>query len=488
MRSLIAVVLLSISSRTHWRGGASIKVSRTFLLRSVVLAVVSGYLLLLGVLGEGMRYLGPQLPQLLMLSLGFFLGVALLPVLLSERLKRELKVFLHKNFHLSKYDYRAQWLDLTEGLASIESGEELLKRVLFAYCDIFGVKGGALFQHREGCGWFCAAAIREMEEIKEKIEDDNLLVAYLRQRHWVFSSRDHNPGILAQNAALIERHRISFVVPLFESETLIGFVVLGEQVVSGEQYRYEDFDLMKTIARQASVAIQHQRLSEQLTHAKAVQAVGNLATFVLHDLKNLAATISLIVENAEQHIENHEFQKDLLANLGATAKKMHGLIGRLRNLGESGLFEIRPADLLALVQRSAELVQGETIVVQGTPETALVDEEELQKVLVNLFMNAVEASSSGARITAEVGFAGMPFVRVSDKGCGMSASFIRSELFAPFRSTKRSGLGIGMYHCRQIVAAHGGRIDVASIEGSGTVFTVWLPGPADGAAGITQAA
>lgn len=491
LRSLLFVVatLMMSYSRTHWRGVARVKISQTVLLRSAVLAVVSGYLLLLGALGEGMKYFGPLFPRVVILSLAFLSGIFLLLLLLSDRLKREIKVFLHKNFYQSKYDYRAQWLGLTERLATFESGEELLKRVLSAYCDIFGVRGGALFQYQQGCGWFCATAIQEMEQVKQTLADDNTLLHYLREKRLVFCSKDENPEIKAQNSDLIDRHCISFVIPLFESDLLTGFIALGEQVVRDEQYRYEDYDLMKTIARQASIAIQHQRLSEQLTQAKAMEAVGNLATFVVHDLKNLAATISLIVENARQHLDNPEFQKDMLVSLGNTSEKMQGLIGRLRNLGESELFHLRPVDLLALAERSARMVQGHEITVQGSRETAMVDEGELQKVLLNLFLNAIEASKYGAPIRAEVGFAGAPFIRVIDKGCGMSPRFVKSELFAPFHTTKLTGLGIGLYQCRQIIAAHGGRIEVSSIEGDGTIFTVWLPASAAEAGGeITQAA
>jgi putative PEP-CTERM system histidine kinase len=491
LRSLLFVVaaVMMSYSRIHWRGAARVKISQTVLLRSVVLAVISGYLLLLGALGEGMQYFGPLFPRVLTLSVAFLCGMTLLLLILSERLKRELKVFLHKHFFQSKYDYRAQWLGLTERLATFESGEDLLKRVLSAYCDIFGVKGGALFLHQEGCGWFCATGIQELEQVKETIADDNTLLSFLRQRRWVFCSKDDNPEILAENRTLIERQRISFVIPLFESDLLTGFIALGEQVVPDEQYRYEDYDLMKTIARQAAIAIQHQRLSEQLTQAKAMEAVGNLATFVVHDLKNLAATVSLIVENATEHLGNPEFQKDMLSSLGNTSQKMHGLIGRLRNLGESELFHLRPVDLLALAEKSARMVQGSAITVQGTRETAMVDQEELQKVLLNLFLNGIEASRQGAPILAEVGFAGAPYIRITDKGCGMSPRFVRSELFEPFRTTKLKGLGIGLYQCRQIVAAHGGRMEVSSVEGDGTVFTVWLPVPAaEGVGVITQAA
>lgn len=477
LRSLLFVVatLMITYSRTHWRGPARVKVSQTVILKSVVVAVVVGYLLLLIAIGEGMRYFGPLFPRVLTLSLVFLSGILLLLLLLSERLKREIKVFLHKNFYQSKYDYRAQWLGLTERLSTSQSGEELVKGVLHAYCDIFGVKGGALFLYQQGCGWFCATSILEMPQIRQILSDGNLLIGFLREKRWVFCSADFNPEIHRENGELILRNRISFVIPLFEGELLTGFIVLGEQVVPDEQYRYEDFDLMKAMARQASLAIQHQRLSEQITQARAMEAVGNLATFVAHDLKNLAATISLIVENAGEHLDNPEFQRDMLQSLGNTSRKMHGLIGRLRNLGESELLQMGPVDLLALAQASALQVQGGTVSVLGSRQFALGDQEELEKVLLNLFINALEASQPGAPVTVEVGCAGAPFVKVTDRGCGMSPSFIKKELFVPFHTTKLTGLGIGMYQCRQIVAAHGGRIEVASVEGEGTTFTVWLP-------------
>lgn len=480
LRSLLFIVasLMLIYSRTHWRGGARVKISQAVLLKSVVLAVIAGYLLLLGVLGEGMRYFGTLFPRVLTLSLAFLMGVLLLLLLLSERAKRELKVLLHKHFYQSKYDYRAQWLGLTERLATFDSGDDLLKRILFAYCDTFGVRGGALYQHQQGCGWFCAKGILELEQLKETIADDNTLVGYLRDKRWVFCRRDDNPDLLAQNRALLEGNLISFAVPLFEGELLSGFILLGEQVAPNEQYRYEDYDLMKTIARQVSVAIQHQRLSEQLTQAKAMEAVGNLATFVVHDLKNLAATVSLVVENAREHLGNPEFQKDMLSSLGNTTKKMHALIGRLRNLGESELLHMRPVDLLELAGQSAQMVQGRSVTVQGTPEVVIGDHDELQKIFLNLFLNAVEASEPGSPVLAEVGSDGNPFIRVTDRGCGMSPLFIRNELFAPFRTSKATGLGIGLYQCRQIVAAHGGTIEVSSVEGAGSVFTVRLPAPA----------
>lgn len=477
LRSFLFIVasLMMLYARTHWRGSARVKVSQAVLLKSVVISVIAVYLILLGLLGEGMRYFGPQFPRVLTLALCFAGGILLLLLLLSERAKREFKVFLHKHFYQSKYDYRSQWLGLTQRLATFDSADELVHRVLQAYCEIFGVHGAALYQHQRGVGWYCVGGLQELETMGETIEDDSPILASLREKQWVFSTSDANPELGEADRALLARYGISFVIPLSEGEALSGFIVLGAQIVPDEQYRYEDFDLMKTIARQVSVAMQHQRLSEQLTQAKAMEAVGSLATFVAHDLKNLAATISLVLQNAGDHIDNPEFQKDMLNSLGNTTKKMHGLIGRLRNLGESELLQRRPVEMLSLARRCAELVPGRTIEVTGSCQMVLGDAEELQKVLLNLFLNAVEASEPEAPITAEVGCNASPFIRVTDRGCGMSPRFIRNDLFVPFRTSKRTGLGIGLYQSRQIVAAHGGRIEVASVEGEGTVFTVHLP-------------
>jgi hypothetical protein len=94
---------------------------------------------------------------------------------------------------------------------------------------------------------------------------------------------------------------------------------------------------------------------------------------------------------------------------------------------------------------------------------------------MNLLINGIESSGPNEPLLVEVGSGDAPFIRVTDHGCGMSSQYIRAELFMPFRTTKKQGLGIGLYQCRQIMEAHGGRIEVSSVEGSGSVFTLWFP-------------
>jgi len=470
---LVAVLLMAYPLMLR-RGKVRIQVSRQVAFKSVVLFAVGVYLVMIGLLGEGMQYFGTFFPRTVAISLAFLSGITLLILMLSERVRREVKVALHKNFYQHKHDYRTQWLRFTEQLSTSRSGDELLQRTLSAYCDIFGIKGSALFLFEENRGGFCLMAEHDIELRWDVIKPDNSLVCFMAKRAWVVSIIEDNTEISAHDSRIFRENNLFFVVPLFDGERLEGFIVLGQPLNNKEVYIYEDYDLMKTIARQASLAIMHQRLSEQVTHTREIEAIGNVATFVAHDLKNLVSNLSLVVENAARYIHNPDFQTDMLTSLGNTVVKMQKLINRLKNLGEQDHINQQQVNLLDLAERTAQLVVGNKIIVSGTAEIVHVDENEIQKVILNLLMNGIEASAPDAPITVEVGFSRFPYIRVIDKGCGMSARFLRSELFKPFRTTKKLGLGIGLYQCRQIVVAHGGRIEVSSVEGDGSVFTVWF--------------
>ena len=104
------------------------------------------------------------------------------------------------------------------------------------------------------------------------------------------------------------------------------------------------------------------------------------------------------------------------------------------------------------------------------------DAEQIEQLFLHLVQNAIDASAPDAPIGITIGCGeGEVIVRVEDQGQGMSARFVRHELFQPFRSTKPDGFGIGAYEAREIARAHGGRLEVASREDEGTVFTVALP-------------
>jgi hypothetical protein len=97
-------------------------------------------------------------------------------------------------------------------------------------------------------------------------------------------------------------------------------------------------------------------------------------------------------------------------------------------------------------------------------------------VLANLLLNARDALGSDGRIEVRTRLRdGRVVLSVTDNGCGMTEAFMRASLFRPFQSTKKSGLGVGMFQARSIIEAHGGHIQVESTEGVGTTVHVVLP-------------
>jgi signal transduction histidine kinase len=100
----------------------------------------------------------------------------------------------------------------------------------------------------------------------------------------------------------------------------------------------------------------------------------------------------------------------------------------------------------------------------------------MQKVVLNFILNANESAPDGTEVRISTCRQGDHLLlSVTDRGRGMSKEFMDKSLFHPFKTTKAGGSGIGLYQCRMIVEAHGGRIEVQSREGHGSTFTVVLP-------------
>jgi len=473
--ALITAAGMIAYSRLWRSSGKEAYVSHQMAFRSVVLLAVGLYLVVLGLLGEGMRYFGDSFQRSLLMGIGFLAGVGLLIVFLSESVKRKIQVSLHKNFYRQKYDYRSQWLKFTDRIASAKTGDDLLHYLVLGFCETFGMGCGVLFLRDGDDGTYLPAASQEMTAHHFRFRNDSRLLVQIIDKKWVVRIPDEIPGLAGDEGGFFSDHGIIFAVPLFHNDLLEGFLLLGRPLSTGELYHYEDFDLMKTLARQASSAILNLRLSDELSQARELEAVGKISAFVLHDLKNLISTLALVVDNAREHMDNPEFQEDMLQSLEGTVTRMRGLMARLKKLEEK--LELKPeaVDLLTLVGTVTKQLGHKHVTVSGHEALALADPEEMHKVLLNLLLNAMEASAGTGGVAVEVACDESAWVRVTDQGCGMSAEFLRTRLFKPFSTTKEKGLGIGLYQCRQIVKAHGGQIDVQSELGKGSTFTVRLP-------------
>ena len=468
--ALLVAVLLVAYAQLRRNEGARIQVARTLVYKSVVLVTVGVYLISLGLMGEGLRFFGEPFKRAMVVAIGFISGIVFLVALFSETVKRKINVFLYKNFYQNKYDYRLQWLQFTDRLSNFNSGEQLLSSIIAGYCETFGMGCGCLFLAEHENDRFSLAATLEMEQIDRLFSGKDELILFLVERKWVVNLFEGLPGIDSGTVNFLRRKDMAFVIPLFAQDVLEGIIILGRPLNRNESYNFEDYDLMKTFARQTSWAITNLRLSDQLVQAREMEAIGKISAFVIHDLKNLVYTLSLVTDNAKDYIADPEFQHDMLESLDNTIGKMRVLIDKLKYLPEKNVLQKESTDLLGMAKEAAGLIPVE-IQVTGEPVTVLLDREEMQKVVINLLINAVDAMGGEGPVTLEVGDDGRPFIRVRDRGAGIPTEFMPC-LFRPFTTTKKKGLGIGLYQCKQIVEAHDGKIEVETELGSGTTFTV----------------
>jgi signal transduction histidine kinase len=241
-----------------------------------------------------------------------------------------------------------------------------------------------------------------------------------------------------------------------------------------------------------NVNLMTDRLREQIareTEARQFESFVKLSAMLTHDLKNAIEALSLIVGNMERHYENKDFRADVMNSLKLATQNLTAMVTRLTNpvatlSGEHK--RPRPVDLIPMLKRvlaiMAEPVADTHKIVAELPTSlfALVDAERIEKVVENLVLNALEAMTRrNGTLTVEAGTTDdqRVFFSVTDSGIGMTPDFIEKRLYRPFATTKKKGVGLGLYTCREVVRANDGSIECDSKEGSGTTFRVVLPSP-----------
>jgi putative PEP-CTERM system histidine kinase len=271
----------------------------------------------------------------------------------------------------------------------------------------------------------------------------------------------------------------SVTVPLSWRGALTGFVVVGPER-TGVPYTLEDLQFMATMSQQATGAIVTARLSEDLARAREFDAFARIASFVIHDLKNMISGLSLLAENAAKFMHEPEFQKDAVVTLSRTVERMQRLMARLSSRAEPVVLQGQQVSLAKVVTDTLDTTpvpQGLSVVTDIDPVPVISgDGDALMRLVQNLVMNAIQAMDGDGTLTVTVKErARSAVLTVADTGPGMSEEFIRESLFVPFKTTKPGGWGIGLYQVKEIVERHEGHMRVSSTVGRGTTFEVTLP-------------
>lgn len=265
--------------------------------------------------------------------------------------------------------------------------------------------------------------------------------------------------------------------PIASGGEVLGILLIGDRV-AGAPFIEQDYDLLKSLADQAASGLLNARFSQRLLQAREHEAFQTMATFFVHDLKNAASTLNLMLQNLPDHFDDPEFRADALRGVGKSVSHINHLISRLGQLRSELKIVATPADLNQLAaEAAAAFATDKDFRVETTfaPLDPLpLDKDQFGKVITNLLLNAREAGATVLQLTTTKS-GQWAILEAADNGKGMPPEFLARSLFRPFQTTKKSGLGIGMFQSKMIIEAHGGKITVESHLGTGTTFRVFLP-------------
>jgi putative PEP-CTERM system histidine kinase len=487
--------LFAIYAKRNRQAGPQISLSRQFAFYSTTFIVAGLYLLTMTAAGYYVRRFGGTWSTFLQAL--FFFGAILLLVIpiASGSVRAYLRVLLEKSLFAYQYDYRREWLRFIQTISDKQNGEELRTRVIQAVCDLMDSPEGGLWLPGDNGGFALAAGWNfsrwNLTSGNSPITGNSPLVRFLQDKKWIVDldefARDPGQysGLDALPPWLTAVPHAWLMVPLILDDRLLAILIVGRSRAE-RRLKWENFDILKTVGRQAASYLAQQQSDEALAEARQFEAFNKRFAFVAHDIKNLVSQLSLLLANSEKHRGNAEFQNAMIETVRQSVAKLNRMLRQLQTAPPRTELT-RSVELGALlrdvVDRRGQQSCAVSLNLEKPNATVAADEERLKAIVDHLIQNAVDAVGPSGRVEVRLAAeTDTAVVEIADNGPGMDDAFVRDRLFRPFDSTKSAGYGIGVYESREYARSLGGRIEVDSAPGKGTKMRVCLPLAASAAA------
>ncbi len=485
--TVISVSMTAFFVARHRLLDVDVYVSRYVVCNSITVLVVGVYLISVAVVSHGIRYFNIPFDYFLTSLLIFVSALALFLLLQAETLKRRTEQFISSHFYRHKYEFKDKWIETIDSVGSKMTASGITAAAAGIISKSMAPRSLFIWLYDEDKGAY-ALAHGSLGVLHCELPPDHPAIALIEEKVGPFpvdggakgaSIGALQPSFFELAPGVTKATGAKVCSPLSVNGELAGFALLGPDM-SGSAYTKDDMDLLRAVCSQAAVQIKNATLSERLAETREAEVFYRMSSFVLHDLKNFTNSLSMVSENAARNIRNPDFQRDAISAVDSTVAKMKGLISKLAQ-GEGMALRKTETDIGKIINEAVKklgldrLAGAVSFAAAPLPRVA-ADPEALESVFMNLLSNAAEAVDELARIRIRTWVSeGFISVSVADNGSGMPAEFMKNCLWKPFRTTKKSGFGVGLFQCKAIVEAHGGRIDAVSLEGAGTTFTVRLP-------------
>lgn len=454
-----------------------VRVGRQVLYTSATLTIVGIYFLIVGLLTKLFMVMGFNLHAFVSFLGAFLVFFIFLAIIFSPFIRRRLQLFVDRSFYKDTYDYRRQWTQVSEQIGTILNLDQLLVDVKSLIKEVMRVDSVNVL-------------LFDKHDQQRRLPDSAFLDWLLRYGEPISTEelRHNQPALYELNKGFLDEAGAYAVSLLVAKQKLLGILIAGNKV-NKEGFSTEDKAFLKIISRQVSISVLNAKLSEELIVSRQMDYFNKFSSFLIHDLKNCVSMLSMVVQNAAHNFENPKFQKATLTTISSTIGRMKNLMQKFSTLPKQLEFKKQPINLNTFIKEILDGLIASNIThikiftyFNCLPHIA-VDTEYMRKVFINLLINALESMPREGNLIVRTNFEkgvhssdkDYAHIAITDTGAGMSREFIQKKLFRPFQSSKRKGIGLGLYQCKTIVESHGGTIDVKSEEGKGTTFVVRLP-------------
>jgi putative PEP-CTERM system histidine kinase len=465
-------------------------VSRKIVYSTIAPLVFALYLIAVGLISILIRSFGWSLHfalQWLLIVSGLLLIASFA---LSSRLRDRVRYFVSTHFYVNKYEYRDEWLNFSELLHSRLNEKGIVEALWYILNDSMYTDTIKIWVGDMNRGFYLAAPAGSRTSYPEAaISAEDPLVSYLQSVSYLDCQEPGGDAekkrILYEKGGFLDSLGIVLLAPLAIGGHFVGIIGLGPEYTGGS-YGNDDFDLLAAISSQAASVLLAVQTAEELAKTREQSAWNTLSTFVLHDIKNAATMLSLVQKNASQHIQNPEFQQDMLASIDDALKRMNKVQARLNTLKGDIKPSIAAVEACEMIEsacsRIGRKLPGVAIEIDcSASQTIWTDPDCIAIILENLILNAIEAGRAESSImrvcirllaTDEGGF----LLECTDNGPGITYDLLPDKLFEPFITGKPEGSGIGLWQVRRLAESMGGKIRARNSDTGGACFSILFDG------------
>jgi len=494
-------ILIGLARYRLWQ--EQIAIGRGIVYTSITVIFFGLFLIALGVLASAVRFLGIRFDEFegfVFLFTLLFLGIFLI---FSPHMRANITSLSRKYIYKSKYDYRDQLLRLHAAHETTGNVSRTIRAFIDNLRYTIVVKNAFVFVRSPSENLLICMDYTADSRVKATLRANSMLVDLLEENVFPYIDINFPDNDTVRNAIEAERtfvdnFSVSHMFAIKHDTLLVGILVIeaGKRVFDSE-----DFMLISMFCESIGTAIFRDRIESDRIEQKQFESFSHMASFIVHDIKNQVATLSLVTKNARDNISDPEFHPVLLRSLENCSTNLSTLIEKLKSPPKKENLAKDNVDCRAIVKtvvdHTLSALPEKIAVTTSLSEVPVIEADPvaLSYILKNLIINAIEAlGSKGGEIhcvTAplatmnndDTGHFGMTvpdnqnhslYIAIEDNGPGMSREFIEQKLFKPFNTTKDKGIGIGLYQCKTLIESMGGRLLCYSETGKGTRFRIVL--------------